>query len=290
MIKSSKQQTPTNMRQPNDGDPIEHPSDNDVLSGRGGRINNHSGNIHFRKLVTEEKAKYISLNKKMDKKYIAIDIVDQLRKLEPPGRFLKKDGLHWYEIGDERARKKAAQALREDGPGLRKEMDQRVNVKLSHDYIHQNIFPSTSLRYNSMQSTYPCMSGSTRRPEFHHHTNPSVLPINYLMQPSLSSNGSKSTMPDSKTSFQNPYQFNQTYQQFSGEYLKSIPSHSIPNDLISQNVKCHHTHVKNFHYAPTLKQNNELSPIRTHDEKVFNPVEMDFEPIPMNNMKRRRVS
>ena len=99
MIKSSKQQTPTNMLQPNDGDPIEHPSDNDVLSGRGGRINNHSGNIHFRKLVTEEKAKYISLNKKMDKKYIAIDIVDQIRKLEPPGRFLKKDGLHWYEIG-----------------------------------------------------------------------------------------------------------------------------------------------------------------------------------------------
>jgi len=109
-----------------EGGQIQFPNKNDVLSGRGGRINNHegNGNVYFRKLVAGVKVTYIS-KRKLDKAWIAADIVDQIRKLDPPGRFLKEDpgsGL-WQEVGDERARRKTGQALREDAPDLREEME-----------------------------------------------------------------------------------------------------------------------------------------------------------------------
>jgi len=37
--------------QPGSGGLIEFPEHNDVLSGRGGRINNHPGNLYYRTLV-----------------------------------------------------------------------------------------------------------------------------------------------------------------------------------------------------------------------------------------------
>ena len=50
-------------------------------------------------------------------------IVQAVRTLEPTGRFLKEDphtGL-WMEVVDERAWKKASQALRESAPEIRAE-------------------------------------------------------------------------------------------------------------------------------------------------------------------------
>jgi len=58
---------------------------------------------------------------------IAAEVVNRIRSLDPPGRFLREDldpnnqGM-WIDIGDERARKKAGQALREDAPDIRAEM------------------------------------------------------------------------------------------------------------------------------------------------------------------------
>eukprot|EP00562_Extubocellulus_spinifer_P003670 CAMPEP_0178538230 /NCGR_PEP_ID=MMETSP0696-20121128/36998_1 /TAXON_ID=265572 /ORGANISM="Extubocellulus spinifer, Strain CCMP396" /LENGTH=726 /DNA_ID=CAMNT_0020170483 /DNA_START=286 /DNA_END=2466 /DNA_ORIENTATION=+ len=105
--------------------PIEVPNRNDVLSGRGGRINAHPGNVQFRELINGMKAVYLSpKTKKLEKAHIANDVVRRIRHMDPPGRFLKeeKDGM-WWDIGDEKARKKVGQALREDAPDIRPNLD-----------------------------------------------------------------------------------------------------------------------------------------------------------------------
>jgi len=49
--------------------------------------------------------------------------------MNPPGRFLKEDASDgfWYDIGDAKAIKKTGQALREDAPGIRNEIEQEYS-------------------------------------------------------------------------------------------------------------------------------------------------------------------
>lgn len=87
----------------------------DVLSGRGGRINAHPGNVRFRAIISSRRAEYLSpKTKKLEKAHIAAEVVREIRD-NHGGRFLKqqKDG-YWEEIGDAKAIKKVGQALRED--------------------------------------------------------------------------------------------------------------------------------------------------------------------------------
>jgi hypothetical protein len=90
--------------------------DHDVLLGRGGVTNNHPGNIHFRQIVEDHKETYKAApqHRKMQ---LAKDIVSKWRDQSPPGRFLKKmdngNGWHWYDVGDDKARKITSQKLRE---------------------------------------------------------------------------------------------------------------------------------------------------------------------------------
>jgi hypothetical protein len=106
--------------------PIVDPNVNDVLCGRGGRINSHAGNVQFREIIAFHKKDYLSkTTKKLEKAHIAARIINDIRSMEPPGRFLKEDcdtGL-WFDIGDAKAIKKAGQALRENAPGVRNEVD-----------------------------------------------------------------------------------------------------------------------------------------------------------------------
>jgi len=88
------------------------PRPEDVLSGRGGRINGHPGNIHFRLIVSQAQPNYIKSRKK-DKSSIAHNIVHSIRQRN--GQFLKfhaESGL-WHDVGDKKAAEKASQALRE---------------------------------------------------------------------------------------------------------------------------------------------------------------------------------
>jgi len=58
----------------------------------------------------------------VEKARIAAEVVTRIREQNPAGRFLKEDPANngmWLDIGDEKARKKAGQALREDAPDLR---------------------------------------------------------------------------------------------------------------------------------------------------------------------------
>jgi hypothetical protein len=98
-------------------------NENDVLCGRGGATNSHSGNRSYRKLVKKFKDKYLKAKKKQ-KPSVAAEVVDIIRTLDPPGRFLKKDkDTGWYlDIGDARAKEKTSQALREGAPMIRRQM------------------------------------------------------------------------------------------------------------------------------------------------------------------------
>ena len=91
----------------------------DVLSGRGGGTNVHPGNRIFRDLINQNRRAYLKARKN-DKPAISRAIVRSIR--ESNGRFLKKcekSGM-WLEIGDDAAREKTSQALRQRAPEMRK--------------------------------------------------------------------------------------------------------------------------------------------------------------------------
>uniref|UniRef100_A0A7R9ZGE1 DUF6824 domain-containing protein n=1 Tax=Pseudictyota dubia TaxID=2749911 RepID=A0A7R9ZGE1_9STRA len=107
-------------------------TNNDVLCGRGGLTNHHPGNVFFRRLVRSRQEDYLRASKR-DKAGVARDIVDTIRKLDPPGRFLKKDSANpglWVEIGNRKAREKTSQALREGAPEKREELSTAHPVAL----------------------------------------------------------------------------------------------------------------------------------------------------------------
>ena len=100
---------------------IETPHDHDILSGRGNFVNYHAGNEHFRALVRKHKVAYVACPKSQKGKYSQM-IVDEIKQLDPPGRFLKQDDATklWYDIGEKKALDKTRQALREGAPEIQK--------------------------------------------------------------------------------------------------------------------------------------------------------------------------
>ncbi|KAL3764332.1 hypothetical protein ACHAW5_003468 [Stephanodiscus triporus] len=116
----------------------------DVLDGRGGLINSHIGNVRFRALVNSRRLQYLDSTKKAEKALIAASIVAEIRS--SGGRFLREfpETIGWVEIGNERATKKAGQALREIAPKLRAEGLARLAMKkrLSADFASSPANPS----------------------------------------------------------------------------------------------------------------------------------------------------
>eukprot|EP00567_Pseudictyota_dubia_P015440 CAMPEP_0197447010 /NCGR_PEP_ID=MMETSP1175-20131217/11773_1 /TAXON_ID=1003142 /ORGANISM="Triceratium dubium, Strain CCMP147" /LENGTH=138 /DNA_ID=CAMNT_0042978191 /DNA_START=141 /DNA_END=554 /DNA_ORIENTATION=+ len=90
------------------------PHHNDILLGRGGKNNQHVGNEQLRNLARAQRDTYRHSSKK-GKSYISRQIVSYVRGMDPPARFLKKDSVtgRWVDVGDDIAREKAAQALRD---------------------------------------------------------------------------------------------------------------------------------------------------------------------------------
>jgi hypothetical protein len=88
-------------------------------------VNNYIGNMKFREIVHAYKMAYHAASK-VDKPYVAREVVGAWRQLSPPGRFLarRSDGKRgsgsvmdpnnvWYDVGNTKARHKASQCLRE---------------------------------------------------------------------------------------------------------------------------------------------------------------------------------
>ena len=69
------------------------PTDNDVLCGRGVNIASHPGNERFRTLITTRSdAQYCEIYTATEKRAVAEEIVRHIASLDPPGRFLKREG------------------------------------------------------------------------------------------------------------------------------------------------------------------------------------------------------
>jgi hypothetical protein len=122
-------------------------NDNDILLGRGGKLtliesiylpcfasiltclyyfavsaiffstgnnNKHVGNEQLR-ILARSNVRLYSKSSKKEKSNISRSLVNHIRNLSPPGRFLKKDTAKkcWTDVGDDTAREKASQALRD---------------------------------------------------------------------------------------------------------------------------------------------------------------------------------
>ncbi len=89
---------------------------NDVLLGRGGKVFQHAGNQQLRDICNACIHKYNSVHKcqKLD---IAKIIWKEIRALDPPGRFLKRNKPDspddWLEVSEEVGVEKVSQALRD---------------------------------------------------------------------------------------------------------------------------------------------------------------------------------
>ena len=110
------------------------PTNNDIIIGRGAFINNHQGNIQFRNLCYEKKERF-DTSSPGEKRICASEIMDTVKRMVPPGRFLKRDpgalqapvltgdgsyqlpprGLEgpWEEVSDDKACAKTIQVLRD---------------------------------------------------------------------------------------------------------------------------------------------------------------------------------
>lgn len=65
---------------------ISRPHENDVLMGRGGKNNQHSGNEKLREIARDRVQAYCSASKK-GKSEISRELVGVVRSLTPPGRY-----------------------------------------------------------------------------------------------------------------------------------------------------------------------------------------------------------
>lgn len=104
------------------------PHPHDVLSGRGGGINAHVGNIAFRDWVKERRNAYTLAESKQQKARVAQEVIDIVYSQNPPGRFLQKctsskgddaDGEWWVALDKDKVMAKTSQALREGAPQIR---------------------------------------------------------------------------------------------------------------------------------------------------------------------------
>ena len=99
------------------------PTHNDVLKGRGKRINRHPGNIQFLNIVIRMRQQYAFAPTMREKQIYAKRVLDELLQMDPPGRFLSPAGKkvkneEWIAMSEQAALIEIRQALREGAPDV----------------------------------------------------------------------------------------------------------------------------------------------------------------------------
>jgi len=86
----------------------------DIRGGRGNGPNTHPGNIYFRDIVAAHQDIYM-LSSHRSKEIIALNIITDIERRSPPGRFLSKDRVTgtWALMDKDKKIRKTKQALRE---------------------------------------------------------------------------------------------------------------------------------------------------------------------------------
>jgi hypothetical protein len=260
---------------PDYGGTVTEPNVNDVLSGRGGRINSHPGNVYFRELVNHYKYQYLAKETaKLDKAKIADMIVRRVRSLDPPGRFLKEvpNSTHYIEIGDEKARKKAGQAMREKSQTTRKinEEQQRFQPSAPTSMYRPGAaapfpYPNSPMYMNQAQlQGYPGAEQS-----YPSYSNPPSL-----ASTAPSSYASSTTNPFPYASPQSPYPDASISQQFSQQfptphltYQQTSPTTSPPNKTEHSSIPAVHGAAFNRQFEPL--RSSESSSATTNSLKTI---------------------
>lgn len=95
---------------------------NDILCGRGSGPNDHPGNVNFRQIVSTRRNEYLTTSTRTEKVRIANEILNAVKSLHPPGRFLEKvenepkdknNTTKWITVSEHKATEKVKQALRQ---------------------------------------------------------------------------------------------------------------------------------------------------------------------------------
>ena len=133
------------------------PSKNDVLFGRGQKIQNHPGNVNYRRIIESRRIHYVQAKKTYVKDQLARQVYSDVGgKMNPPGRFLKKERDGLYYIQDEQVTiVKIKQALRENAVETKDKIkivgvtkkDDRYSPIFQHITAHGN---DTSLKAKSI--------------------------------------------------------------------------------------------------------------------------------------------
>lgn len=90
------------------------PSEFDVLCGRGKNCYHWCGNQRFRFTIDHSLEQYQTADTKLKKSMIVMNIVDFVRLNSPGGGgFVREIDGTWFEIGDEAAREKVGQTIRD---------------------------------------------------------------------------------------------------------------------------------------------------------------------------------
>jgi len=163
---------------------IESPNINDILCGRGGGSQNHSGNDYYRRMISFSKYRYLSSNKR-EKREIALELVSRIYTLDPPGRFLEKNesDTRYNDIGEERAVVKVSQALREGAPDIRKKIAADLMARQHTSYPYPNSGLVYSSFYNSVEFYMKnpeafCCHGMVASSRYNFENRSSLLPGN----------------------------------------------------------------------------------------------------------------
>ena len=174
---------------------------NDVLSGRGGCVNAYCGNVQFRALVGQPKIRDMyNQSRRKEKAFIAKKIVQLIRSLDPPGRFLEEDRRTdncWIEIGDAKAMEKVKQAMREmrrsslkksKSPKQKGKKTATISLSSSQSSCNSSSFTSqlTATQHDELKAEH---EKSSEEEEEEEPTPPEVISIT----PSSPSNSSPNT-------------------------------------------------------------------------------------------------
>ena len=101
------QETPTHTPNPHYERYVSEITSNDVICGRRARLRwaKHLGNLRFHSFVKKIKPEYFCENRQ-GKQLVAKRVVEMVKRLDPPGRFLKPFDIEYLELADAHAYEK----------------------------------------------------------------------------------------------------------------------------------------------------------------------------------------
>jgi hypothetical protein len=90
-------------------EPLKH----DIMCGRGADIYCHPGNMAFRNVINHNLHRYWATRSKLEKSQVVVEILHVLRS--EPVKFIRfdKHKQRWYTLGDEDAKRKIGQSIRD---------------------------------------------------------------------------------------------------------------------------------------------------------------------------------